>query len=104
MARHSIARLVAAVVIAALAPALLAQDEEFTFVISVFDADGRPVRDLKRDEIVLSENGGFADIVKVEPFALPVQVTVAVDNGPLSGDSLVHYRTGLAGLVRALPA
>jgi hypothetical protein len=104
MARRRTACLVAAAVIAALiAPAVLAQNEEFTFVISVFDDSGRPVRDLRRDEIVLTENGGAAEIVKVEPFAVPVQVTVAVDNGPLSSDSLVHYRTGLAGLVRALP-
>lgn len=106
MARPLCAGLFAAVAVAAfLAPAvrLMAQDEAFTFVISVFDQSGRPVRDLDRDEIVLTENGVAAEIVKVEPFVMPVEVTLAVDNGPLSGDVLAHYRTGLTGLVRALP-
>ena len=82
---------------------LLAQDEEITFVISVFDSNGRPVRDLKRDEIVLTENGVAGEVLKVQPFIMPVELTVAVDNGPLSADALAHYRTGLAGLIRALP-
>jgi hypothetical protein len=35
---------------------------------------------------------------------MPVALTIAVDNGPLSVDALAHYRTGLTGLVHALPA
>jgi hypothetical protein len=82
---------------------VLAQDENVTFIISVADQSGRPVQDLTRDEIVLTENGVAAEIVKVQPFTMPVALTVAVDNGPLSADALGHYRTGLTGLVRALP-
>jgi hypothetical protein len=95
----------AAAVTALLAQALpLAQDEPFSFIISVLDQSGRPVRDLQRDEIVVSENGVEAEIEKVEPFTMPVALTIAVDNGPLSADALAHYRTGLTALVRALPA
>jgi hypothetical protein len=82
---------------------VLAQDENLSFVIAVADQDGRPVNDLTRDEIVLSENGVPVEIVRVQPFRMPVALTVAVDNGPLSVDALGHYRSGLAGLVRALP-
>ena len=106
MARSHPARLVAALALTATLAAaalLVAQDESFTFVISVLDANGRPVRDLQRDEIVLTENGVAAEVVKVEPFIMPVELTVAVDNGPLSTDALAHYRTGLTGLVRSLP-
>ena len=106
MARGHPARLVAALALTATLAAaalLVAQDESFTFVISVLDANGRPVRDLQRDEIVLTENGVAAEVVKVEPFIMPVELTVAVDNGPLSTDALAHYRTGLTGLVRSLP-
>ena len=81
----------------------LAQDEPYQFVIAVSGQDGRPVRDLARDEIVLTENGVPAEIVNVRPFQMPVAVTIAVDNGPLSVDALAHYRTGLTGFVRALP-
>jgi hypothetical protein len=80
-----------------------AQDENITFILSVADDSGRPVRDLGRDEIVISENGAIAEVVKVQPFAMPVALTIAVDNGPLSVDALAHYRSGLTGLVRALP-
>ena len=106
MARGHSARLVAALALTATLAAaalLVAQDDACTFVISVLDANGRPVRDLQRDEIVLTENGVAAEVVKVEPFIMPVELTVAVDNGPLSTDALAHYRTGLTGLVRSLP-
>ena len=95
-----------AVVAAFLAAAalLVAQDENVAFVISVVDQSGRPVVDLTRDEIVLTENGVEGEIVKVQPFEMPVALTVAVDNGPLSADALAHYRNGLTALVRALPA
>ena len=106
MPRRHHGHIVATLALAAiLAPAalLLAQGDEVAFVISVFDSNGRPVRDLKRDEIVLTENGVAGEVVKVEPFIMPIELTVAVDNGPLSADALAHYRTGLAGLIRALP-
>ena len=31
------------------------------------------------------------------------QLTITVDNGPLSRDSLAHYRSGLTGLIKSLP-
>jgi len=102
--RHHAGVFAAAAMAALLAPAVpLAQDAPFSFVIAVSDENGRPVRDLKRDEIVVSENGVEAEIEKVEPFVMPVALTIAIDNGPLSVDALAHYRTGLTGLVHALP-
>jgi len=80
-----------------------AQDEPYAFIIAVSDQDGRPVRDLARDEIVLTENGVAAEIVGIRSFQMPVALTIAVDNGPLSVDALAHYRAGLTALVRALP-
>ena len=81
---------------------LAAQGEDFQFIIAVADGKGRPVTDLARTEIVMSENGLMHEIVKVEPYRVPVRLTIAVDNGPLSGDALGHYRAGLTGLVNAL--
>jgi hypothetical protein len=95
--------LVAAVLLTSMSLAL-AQDENVTFVIAVADQSGRPVSDLTRSEIVLTENGVEVEIARVEPFVMPVALTIAVDNGPLSADALAHYRTGLTALVRALPA
>jgi hypothetical protein len=95
---------VPALVLAIAAPlAVFAQSDEFQFVLSVTDKQGRPVIDLRRDEVLMSENGVENEIVRIQPHRVPVTVTIAVDNGPLSRDILSHYRAGLEGLVNALP-
>jgi hypothetical protein len=75
----------------------------FQFVVSATNADGVPVSDLGVDDIVMSENGERQKVVKVEPAAIPIKLTIAVDNGLESADAIAHYRTGLKGLVEALP-
>ena len=67
-----------------LPPTSVATQEQFQFVISARDAEGRPVTDLKRDEIVMLENGIANEIVKIEAFHMSVKLTIAVDNGLLS--------------------
>jgi hypothetical protein len=76
----------------------------FQFIVSAIDVDGMPVSDLGPGDIVMSENGERQKIAKVEPIAIPMKLTIAVDNGLESADAIAHYRTGLAGLVQALPA
>ena len=80
-----------------------AQSEDFQFIAAVSDAEGRPVVNLRRDEILVSEQGIAHETIKIEPHPVPVKLTLAVDNGPLSGDALGHYRSGLTALVKALP-
>jgi len=91
------------IALTALAQTSVATQEQFQFVVSARDADGRALMDLQRDEIVMTEDGIANEIVKVEPFHVPVKLTIAVDNGILSRDALAHYRSGLEGLVKALP-
>jgi hypothetical protein len=93
----------AVVVVLALASVTAAAQSEVQFVISAADASGRPVTDLARKEIVMSEGGLVSETIRVAPYHVPVRLTIAVDNGPLSADALSHYRSGLAGLVKALP-
>lgn len=101
---HSVKALfLAAGVVTAAVSSVVAQSE-FGFVISVADKNGTPVTDISSSEIKMSENGVANDIVKVEPYPVPVKLTIAVDNGPLSGDALSHYRAGLTGLIKGLPA
>jgi hypothetical protein len=71
--------------------------------ISATDANGAPVTDLKPEEVVMSENGQPGRIVSVEKFSLPIKLTITVDNGAQSSAALANYRTGLNGLVEALP-
>jgi hypothetical protein len=75
----------------------------FQFVVSATNADGMPVSDLGPDDVVMSENGVRQTVAKVEPVAIPIKLTIAVDNGLESSDALAHYRIGLKGLVEALP-
>jgi hypothetical protein len=75
----------------------------FQFVVSASDAAGAPVTDLGPEDILMSENGVRQQVVRVEPLAIPMKLTIAVDNGLDSADVLAHYRSGLTGLVEALP-
>jgi hypothetical protein len=99
--RYGAAAAIAAILIAP--AALLVAQERFQFVVSASDAQGQPVTDIKPEEVVMSENGKPNSILKVEPFRIPVRLTIAVDNGPLSREALVHYRTGLSEMVKGLP-
>jgi hypothetical protein len=93
-----------AVALAVSTPAgVAAQGDRFQFIISVTDAEGRPVTNLTRDDILMSEKGIEHDIIRVQPYHVPVKLTIAVDNGPLSRDALAHYRSGLTGLIKSLP-
>ena len=94
----------AAAIVASVGVWLSAQPPQvFQFFVSARDAGGAPVTDLGPEDILMSENGVRQQIAKVEPLAIPVKLTIAVDNGLDSGDVLAHYRSGLKGLVEALP-
>jgi len=73
------------------------------FVIAAMDKAGNPVTDLKAEEIIVTEKAGKATITKLEPYKLPVKITIAVDNGNQSSEALPHYRIGLKGFVEAFP-
>ena len=75
----------------------------FQFFVSVTDATGAPLTDLRPEDVIMSENGVSQPIVKVEPLPVPMKLTIVVDNGFDSADAIDHYRAGLTGLVQALP-
>jgi len=76
----------------------------FQFIVSATNAAGDPVADLKPEDVIMSEKAGKATVTKLEPFSLPVRVTIAVDNGSDSALALANYRNGLKGFVEAFPA
>jgi hypothetical protein len=82
---------------------LEAQPNQFQFIVGATDASGMPVTDIKPDEVIMTENGAAATVLKIEPYKIPVKLTIAVDNGPDSREALSHYRSGLKGLIEALP-
>jgi hypothetical protein len=101
--RHTLLVVVAAFVVSSTAW-LSGQGSTFQFIVSATDAKGQPVADLKPDDVIMSEKAGTAKVTKIEPFALPVKVTIAVDNSQDSATALTNYRTGLKGFVEAFPA
>jgi VWA domain-containing protein len=98
---RSVALLVTVLALCDVPPAQAQQT--FQFAVSASDASGAPVTDLKPEDVVMTENGTRQQVVKVEPLSVPIKLTIVVDNGVDSTDALQHYRSGLTGLVEALP-
>ncbi len=83
------------------------------FVVAATDKAGNPITDLKAEEILFSEKVGKGKVAKFGPFALPVKVTIGVDNGSdldargnvvqTSSLAIANYRNGLKGFVEAFP-
>lgn len=74
-----------------------------TLYVSATDASGMPVTDLKAEEVTMSENGKEGKVTAAEKFSLPMHLTIGLDNGPGSAQSLGFYRNGMEGLLKALP-
>jgi hypothetical protein len=83
--------------------AVLGQPTQFQFALAAMDASGNPVTDIKLEEVIYTEKGEKGTIQKLEPFPIPLKLTISVDNGSDSANALSHYRSGLAGMVEALP-
>ena len=92
-----------AVALALAATAAVRAQQQFSFFLSAADSTGERVGDLRLDEVVVSEAGRPARVLRLDPINWPVKVTVMVDNGLGSGQHLVHYRNGLKGFFSALP-
>jgi len=85
------------------APPALAQ-QPFSFFASIVDQKGTPVGTLTASDIAVREGGADAKIAKLEPITWPVKVQILVDNGiGLGNDNLQYIRSGVKGLVQALP-
>jgi hypothetical protein len=80
------------------------QPNQLQVFIAPVDASGAPITDLKPEELAMTENGAPGKVVTLERYNLPTKLTIAVDNGPDSQVALTAVRTGLTGLVEALPA
>ena len=94
--------------IPALAAVLLAvvsvqAQQRYDLYLLAVDGQGVPLTDLKASELQYKENGLDGSVVSLTPFEWPLRVTVLVDNGPDSGDRLVHLRSGLKKFFERLP-
>jgi hypothetical protein len=80
------------------------QPNQLLVFISAVDGNGAPLTDLKPEEIAMTENGAPGKVVSLDRHNLPIKLTIAVDNGQESQTALAAMRTGLTGMVEALPA
>ena len=91
-----------AIALVATVVALRAQEQAALFVFAV-DRGGVPLLEIVPSDLAIQEDAGRASIVSVRRFGWPLKVTVLLDNGPRTTDSLVHYRTGLKRFFAGLP-
>jgi hypothetical protein len=99
--RQSRVSLVAIILVATVA-ALRGQEQTAIFVFAV-DRSGVPLLEIAPADLAIQEDAGRASIVSVRRFGWPLKVTVLVDNGPHTKESLVHFRTGLKRFFAGLP-
>src|SRR5690349_2750174 len=91
-----------AVLLAACAPALHAQQAIQVF-LSAVDADGKPVSDLRAEDVAVQTDGAACRTTKFEEINWPVRLTLMIDNGPVHSDALRQLRDALRKFVAELP-
>ena len=95
----------ALVVVAVAAPwtSQVASAQTQSFFISFTDANGVPVTDVTREQVIVETDGERSETLSLEPINWPVRVTVFVDDGLASPPVLDHMREGLRQFIEALP-
>jgi hypothetical protein len=79
------------------------QPNQLQVFVSAVDASGAPVTDLKPEEIAMTENGAPGKVLSLDRHNLPIKLTIGIDNSKEIRNALAVLRTGLTGLVEALP-
>jgi len=88
--------------ILALAPALRAQQAIQVF-LSAVDGEGKPITDLRAEDIQIQTDGSPCRVAKFEEINWPVKLTLMVDNGPVHTDALRQLRDALRKFLAELP-
>jgi hypothetical protein len=91
------------VVLGVVVAARVEAQRQLVFYASLVDDQGNPPASLDPEAIRVVENGVEGTVLKIEPITWPVRVEVLIDNGIGMSDALAHIRTGVRGLLEALP-
>jgi len=92
----------AAAAVLAVAPALHAQ-QPIQLFLSAVDGDGKPVTDLRAEDVAILADGAACRTTRFEEINWPVKVTLMVDNGPVHTDALRQLREALRLFIAELP-
>jgi hypothetical protein len=93
---------VALAAVLALTPALRAQ-QFIQLFLSAVDGEGKPVTDLRAEEVTIFADGAACRTTRFEEINWPVKVTLMVDNGPVHTDALRQLREALRLFLKELP-
>jgi hypothetical protein len=86
----------------AVAPGLEAQQFIQVF-LSAVDGEGKPVTDLRAEEVSILVDGAACKLTKFDEINWPVKLTLMVDNGPVHNDALRQLREALRLFLAELP-
>src|SRR5437773_12414777 len=89
-------------VVLAFAPVLRAQQFIQVF-LSAVDGDGKPVTDLRAEDVSVIVDGSVCKTTKFDEINWPVKLTLMVDNGPVHNDALRQLREALRLFLAELP-
>jgi len=83
-------------------PAVHAQQAIQVF-LSAVDIDGKPITDLRAEDVQLMTDGAVCKTTKFDEINWPVKLTLMVDNGPVHTDALRQLRDALRKFLAELP-
>jgi VWFA-related protein len=72
--------------------------------VSVVDKDGKPVPDVKPDDLVVREDSVAREVLRVEPATEPMQLALLVDNSAAATDAIQYLRESLGKFVDTVTA
>jgi len=96
---------VAFAAVPALIPSLgiVSAQQSIQVFLSAVDGDGKPVTDLRAEDVNILVDGAVCKTTKFDAIDWPVKLTLMVDNGPVHNDALRQLREALRLFVAELP-
>jgi hypothetical protein len=100
-ARFTFASLVALLLALAMSP--LHAQQAIQVFMSAVDNEGKPITDLKAEDITIQTDGSECKTSKFESIEWPVKLQLLIDNGPVHTDALRQLREALRLFIKELP-
>src|SRR3954462_11995741 len=96
---------VAFAAVPALVPTLgvVSAQQSIQVFLSAVDGDGKPVTDLRAEDVNILVDGAVCKTTKFDAIDWPVKLTLMVDNGPVHNDALRQLREALRLFMAELP-
>src|SRR5262245_19705824 len=97
----SFVALLGALLIAGASP--LRAQQAIQVYLSAVDGDGKPITDLKAEDVAVQTDGTECKTTKFEAIDWPVKLQLLIDNGPVHTDALRQVREAIRLFIKELP-